>query len=232
MLRLWREALADAQQSKEVRAIVITGAGQDFCAGGDLNNMRNRVNDSAFEKKSFLADHIQTIPLILETIDKPVIAAVNGSATGAGMDMALMCDIRFAEERSRFAERYIGVGIMPGAGGAWFLPRIVGKACALDLLWTGRWVLSDEALALGIVSHVVPDGTVLAQAIAYAQTLAKAPPITVRYIKRAVQQSETMDLRSHLDLVSSHMAVVTSTQDYREALESVVDKRPATYIGR
>ena len=232
MLRLWRESLIEAQRSEQVRVVVITGAGPDFCAGGDLDNMRRRINEPAIEKKTFLAEHIQTIPLMLEAIDKPVIAAVNGAATGAGMDMALMCDIRFAEQRSRFAERYISVGIMPGAGGAWFLPRIVGKARALELLWTGRWVYADEALSLGIVNEVVPDGQVLSRALEFAQGLAKAPPITVRYMKRAVQQASTMDLRSHLDLISSHMAVVNSTLDYREALEALTAKRPPQFIGK
>lgn len=231
MLRLWREALLEAQHDDDVRVIVITGAGKDFCAGGDLDNMRKRVGEPALEKKKFLSEQIQTIPLTLASMDKPVIAAVNGSATGAGMDMALMCDIRLAETSSRFAERYINVGIMPGAGGAWFLPRLIGQAKALELFWTGRWVYAEEALELGIVSRVVADGEVLKQAMDLAHTIAQAPPITVRYMKRAVQQAENMELRAHLDLVSSHMTIVTSTQDHREALDALVEKRPPVFKG-
>lgn len=232
LLKLWRESLLDAQENDDIRAIVVTGAGPDFCAGGDLENMRKRVDQPSLERKTSLEQQIQMIPLTLAQIDKPVIAAVNGSATGAGMDMALMCDLRVAERRTRFAERYINVGIMPGAGGAWFLPRLVGTSRALELLWTGRWVHADEALSLGLVNEVVDDGGTVERAMALAHSLAKAPPVTVRYMKRAVQQAGAMDLPAHLDLVSSHMAVVTSTQDYREALNALAEKRPPNFIGR
>jgi enoyl-CoA hydratase/carnithine racemase len=220
LLRLWREALLQAQERDDVRAIVLTGAGPDFCAGGDLDNMRARQGEPALQRKESLAQQIQTIPLTLASIDKPVLAAVNGSATGAGMDMALMCDMRICGERTRLAERYIALGILPGAGGAWFLPRLVGTARALELLWTGRWVYPPEALALGLVNEVVPDADVLPRTVAVARQLAAAPPVTVRMMKRAVLQSTSMDLRAHLDQISSHMAVVAATDDHREADEA------------
>lgn len=231
MLALWREALLEAQERKDVRAIVMTGAGPDFCAGGDLANMRARLGEPALQRKESLAEQIQTIPLTLATIDKPVLAAVNGSATGAGMDMALMCDIRIAGQRTRFAERYIAVGIMPGAGGAWFLPRLVGTARALELLWTGRWVEAPEALALGLVSEVVPDAEVLPRTLSLARKLTEAPPVVVRMMKRAVLQATTMDLRAHLDQMSSHMSIVTSMEDHKEALEALLEKRRPTFTG-
>lgn len=232
MLRLWREALTEAQHSALVRAIVITGAGKDFCAGGDIENMRKRIDEPAIQKKTFLAEEIQTIPLIMSAIDKPIIAAINGAATGAGMDMALMCDIRFAEQRTRMAERYISVGIVPGAGGAWILPRMIGTARALELLWTGRWVNANEALSLGLVNRVVEDGNVVVEALEFAHGLTKAPPITISYIKRSVQQSITMDLRTHLDMLSSHMAVVNSTHDYREGLHALAEGRAPEFTGK
>lgn len=232
MLRLWREALLQAQLREDVRAIVITGAGPDFCAGGDLDNMRARLGEPALGRKESLAQQVQTIPLTLAEVDKPVLAAVNGAATGAGMDMALMCDLRVAGVGSRMAERYIAVGILPGAGGAWFLPRIVGTSRALELLWTGRWVHAPEALSLGLVNEVVADADVLPRTLALARTLAEAPPITVRMMKRAVLQAATLDLRSHLDQVSSHMAVVTSTQDHREAVEALFEKRRPHFTGQ
>ena len=231
LLRLWREALEESQQRKEVRAIVITGAGPDFCAGGDLNNMRARLGEAPLDRKDSLAEQIQTIPLTLAAIDKPVLAAVNGAATGAGMDMALMCDIRIAGEHTRMAERYIAVGIMPGAGGGWFLPRIVGTSRALELMWTGRWVDAAEARSLGLVNEVVPDDQVLERTLALARQLAEAPPITIRMMKRAIQQATSMDLRSHLDQISSHMAVVTSTRDHREAVEALFEKRRPDFTG-
>lgn len=223
--------MSEAQQRREVRAIVITGAGPDFCAGGDLDNMRARLGESPLDRKESLAEQIQTIPLTLSPIDKPVLGAVNGAATGAGMDMALMCDIRVAGERSRFAERYIAASLVPGAGGAWFLPRVIGTARALELLWTGRWVDAQEALSLGIVSEVVPDPEVLPRALELARRIADAPPIAVRMMKRAVMQGLAMDLRSHLDQISSHMAVVTATQDHREAVEALFARRRPTFTG-
>jgi len=232
LLRLWREALLEAQARSDVRAIVVTGAGPDFCAGGDVDKMRARLGEPALQRKDSLASEIQVIPLTLAAVDKPVLAAVNGSATGAGMDMALMCDIRIAGERSRFAERYIAVGILPGAGGGWFLPRIVGLSRALELFWTGRWVQAPEALSLGLVSEVVPDDQVLPHTLALARRIAEAPPVTVRMMKRTVQQAMSLDLRAHLDQVSSHMAVVTATQDYREAIEALLDKRKPVFAGQ
>jgi enoyl-CoA hydratase/carnithine racemase len=224
--------LREAQDRQDIRAIVITGAGPDFCAGGDLNHMRSRFDESALQRKQFLTDQIQTIPLTLAEVDKPLIAAVNGAATGAGMDMALMCDMRIAGENTRMAERYISVGVMPGAGGAWFLPRIVGTSRALELLWTGRWVHATEALSLGLVNEVVPDEKVLDRTLALAKQLSEAPPITLRMMKRAVLQAPGMDLRSHLDQISSHMAVVNSTEDHREAVEAVFEKRKPVFKGR
>jgi len=232
LLRLWREALLEAQQTDTVRAIVLTGAGPDFCAGGDLDNMRKRLGEAALDRKQSLAQEIQTIPLTLAGIDKPVLAAVNGAATGAGMDMALMCDLRVAGEGSRFAERYIHVSLVPGAGGAWFLPRVVGTSRALELLWTGRFVAAQEALSLGLVNEVVPDAQVLPHTLALARRIAEAPPIAVRMTKRAVLQGMSMDLRAHLDQISSHMAVVTSTQDHREAIEAFFAKRRPNFTGR
>lgn len=232
LLRLWREALLDAQQRSDVRAIVITGAGPDFCAGGDLNNMRARQAEPALERKESLAEQIQTIPLTLAQIDKPVLAAVNGAATGAGMDMALMCDLRVAGASTRLAERYIALGILPGAGGAWFLPRIIGTARAMELLWTGRWVYASEALTLGLVNEVVADADVLPRTLELAKQIASAPPVTVRMMKRSILQGLTMDLRAHLDQISSHMAVVASTQDHKEAVEAVFAKRSPNFVGR
>lgn len=232
LLRLWREALLDSQQRDDVRAIVITGAGPDFCAGGDLDNMRKRLGEAALDRKQSLSDHIQTIPLMLAGVDKPVLAAVNGAATGAGMDMALMCDIRVAGQGSRFAERYINVSLVPGAGGAWFLPRVVGTARALELLWTGRFVDAQEALSLGLVNEVVANADVLSHTLALARRIAEAPPMAVRMTKRAVLQGLSMDLRSHLDQISSHMAVVTATEDHREAVEALFAKRRPNFTGR
>src|SRR5690349_20243082 len=125
MIDAWADALDACLRDDAVHVIVVTGAGRAFCAGGDLAEMRQRVEETPLEQKDFIWQHVHRIARTLELLDKPVIAAVNGAANGAGMDMALMCDLRFAAEGARFAEGYVKLGLVPGDGGAWFLPRLV-----------------------------------------------------------------------------------------------------------
>src|SRR5690606_15973690 len=148
--------------------------------GGDIGTFgQNAERDSARLIKARLWDGVERIPRTLAQIDKPVIAAVNGAATGAGMDMALMCDIRFAAESARFAESYVKMALVPGAGGAWFLPRLVGPAKAMELFFSGDFVDSAEATRIGIVNQVFPDDRLMDETYAYARRVAKAAPISV-----------------------------------------------------
>ena len=150
MLDLLRDALQSANDDPEVGCFVITGAGDAFCSGGDLGR---RSQESAagdptpLERKTRLQKVTHKVALAVEQFEKPLIAAVNGAAVGAGMDLALMCDLRFAGRSARFSEGYIRVGLLPGNGGCYFLPRLVGTARALELLWTGDFVGADEALS-------------------------------------------------------------------------------------
>lgn len=232
MLRDWTAALEESQARDDVRAVVLTGAGQAFCSGGDVGGMKDRAEDTALDRKNSLTDRVHRIPLTMLAMDKPVLVAVNGVATGAGMDMALMGDIRIAAASARFAESYVKIGIVPGDGGAWFLPRIVGMSRALELLWTGRFVDAQEALRLGIVSDVVPDENLMDHTLALAQRIAAGPPIAIRMIKRAARQAQTMDLASHLDQISSHMAVVYATDDHKEAVAAFLEKRAPVFSGK
>ncbi|MBD9663227.1 MULTISPECIES: enoyl-CoA hydratase-related protein [unclassified Variovorax] len=232
MLRAWAAALEESQARDDVRAIVLTGAGQAFCSGGDVGGMKDRSEDTPLDRKNSLTDRVHRIPLTMLAMDKPVLVAVNGAATGAGMDMALMGDIRIAAASARFAESYVKIGIVPGDGGAWFLPRIVGMSRALELLWTGRFVDAQEALRLGIVSEVVPDESLMDHTLALALRIAAGPPIAIRMIKRAARQAQTMDLASHLDQISSHMAVVYATDDHKEAVAAFLEKRAPVFSGK
>ncbi len=232
MLQAWTAALEESQGREDVRAIVLTGAGQAFCSGGDVGGMKDRAEDTALERKRSLTDRVHRIPLTMLSMDKPVLVAVNGVATGAGMDMALMGDIRIAAASARFAETYVKIGIVPGDGGAWFLPRIVGMSRALELLWTGRFVDAQEALRLGIVSDIVPDQSLMDHTLALAQQIAAGPPVAIRMIKRAARQAQTMDLASHLDQISSHMAVVYATEDHQEAVAAFLEKRAPVFKGK
>src|SRR5690606_32607728 len=158
MLYAWADALQECQRNDQVRVVVLTGTGRGFCSGGDVNSMGERKQaETPIERKASLANRVHRIPLLMDELDKPVLVAINGVATGAGLDMALMGDIRIAAASARMAETYVRVGIMAGDGGAWYLPRIVGIPRALELLWSGRFVDAEEAERIGLVNKVVPD---------------------------------------------------------------------------
>jgi len=143
-----------------------------------------------------------------------------------------MCDIRLLASSARLSEGYVKVGLVPGDGGCYFLPRLVGMAKALELLWTGDFVTAEDALGLGIASYVYPDEDFQASWRTFATRLAASPPLNVRLIKRAAYQSARADLRTALDLISSHMAVVRSTRDSSEAMAAFRERRPASFEGR
>lgn len=158
MVDEWAERLAEAQRDHRVHVIVVTGTGEGFCSGIDLSWLDD-TEQSPLERKQTLTDHIHRVPLALETIDKPVIAAVNGAAVGAGLDMALMCDLRLASTTARMAMSYVKVGLVPGDGGCWLLPRLIGLPRALELLWTGDTITAEHAERLGMVNSVHPRKT-------------------------------------------------------------------------
>ncbi|MFN8525790.1 MAG: enoyl-CoA hydratase-related protein [Chloroflexota bacterium] len=231
MLDRWVEALQDARTNDEVNVIVLTGAGRAFCSGGDVGNMAARETADGYHHKQWL-EVIHRIPLTLETIDKPVIAAMNGAAVGAGLDMALMCDIRYAAEGARFSEGYIKVGLIPGDGGSYFLPRLVGTARALELLWTGDFVDAQEAERIGLVNKVFAPEDLMRETYVLAQRLAYGPAVAIRTIKRMVYAQQRMDLRASLDMVSSNMGFIRQTQDHREGARAFVEKRVPDFKGR
>ena len=231
MIEGWAWALAEAQRDPEVNVVVVTGAGRAFCAGGDVGRM-GEGEPTPLEHKNELWVKVHQIPKTLEMMDKPVIAMVNGLAVGAGMGMALQCDLRVASEEARFATGYVKVGLLPGDGDAFFLPRLVGIAKALELLWTGDFVEAREAERLGIVNKVVPAGDLRQYTYELARKIADGPQIAIQLTRRLAYQSLRLDLRTHLDLVSSHMAVVRDTEDHREGVRAFKEKRPPKFTGR
>ncbi|MDP4021477.1 enoyl-CoA hydratase-related protein [Methylobacterium sp. NEAU 140] len=225
MIDAWNAALQRCRTDDAVRVVVVTGAGSAFCSGGDIVEMGERLEQPPQQRKAELFNRIQRIPLTLEDLDKPVIAALNGVATGAGLDLALMCDLRYAARSARFAETYVRVGLVPGAGGAHFLPRLVGVSKALELFFTGDFVDAEEALRIGLVNSVHDDAALMPEVDRLARRIARAPALTLSLIKRAVQQGMRADLRTNLDLISSHYAVVTATPEHRAAVESFIGGR-------
>lgn len=231
MVDLWADALRQAAGDPGVRVVLVTGEGGDFCSGVDLAALAE-VEDTPLGRKRMLMDRIHKVGLALEDLDKPVIAVLQGVAVGAGLDMALLCDMRWAGESVRLSEGYIKVGLVPGDGGTWLLPRIVGAAKAMELIMTGDVVEAAEALRLGLVNHVFPDDEVQERAREFALRLAGQPPVQVQMIKRLVRSAERVDLRTHFDMVSSHFGVVSSLDDYSEAGAAFREKRVGNYSGR
>ncbi len=231
MITLWREFLEKAKADDAVRAIIITGKGDTFCSGGDIREMAEGKLKS-WNMKNYLWEGVHRIVLTMEDLDKPVIAAINGAAMGAGLDMALMCDLRVCSDKAKLAESYVMMGLVPGDGGAYFLPRVVGLPKALELLLTGDVLGADEALRIGLVNTVVPHERLVEEATVLAGKIASRPPLAIRMMKRAVYQGLASSLRAHLDYVSSQLALLSETEDHQEAVRSFLEKRKPLFQGK
>ncbi|GAB6171112.1 crotonase/enoyl-CoA hydratase family protein [Paradesulfitobacterium aromaticivorans] len=244
MIKGWAKALQDAQDDPAIRVIVVTAKGKAFCAGGDTKTMLSghgfmaddehgdAWGSQALDRKRALTEYVHKIALTLENMDKPVVCGINGVAVGAGLDMALMCDIRIAAEGVKLSSGYVKAGLVPGDGGAYFMPRLVGVAKTLELMWTGDFITASEAERLGLVNKVVPDEDLLQTTLETALRIAESPPVCVQMIKRAVYSAQrTQDLHTALDLISSHMAIVTEMADHREAVSAMQEKRKPNFRG-
>jgi enoyl-CoA hydratase/carnithine racemase len=231
MIDLWRQFLEEAKQNEQVRVIIVTGKGDTFCSGGDIRDMAEGKLRS-WEMKKFLWEGVHRIVLALTDLDKPIIAAINGAAMGAGLDMAIMCDLRVCSDRAKLAESYILLGLVPGDGGAYFLPRLVGIAKALELLLTGDVISPQEALGFGLVNRVVTHDRLMEETMILAEKITNKPPLAIRMMKRAVYQAQTSSLRSHLDYISSQTALLSETQDHQEAAKSFLEKRKPVFVGK
>ena len=228
-------ALARLDADNATRAIIITGAGSAFSSGGNLKKMGSSggLNDPLpAQTRLNYRRGIQRLPLLIEAMEVPTIAAVNGPAVGAGCDLACMCDLRIAGESARFAESFVKVGIVPGDGGAWFLPRVVGFSKACELALTGDAIDAREALACGLVSRVVPDADLLAEARALAARIAANPPHAVRMTRRLLRQGRNADLDSLLEMSAAMQALAHATDDHREAVAGLLERRDPHFTGR
>ncbi|HEY0418625.1 MAG TPA: crotonase/enoyl-CoA hydratase family protein [Acetobacteraceae bacterium] len=218
-----------------VRVAILTGAGTAFSSGGNLKRMAEAAAERArapVETRSYYKQGIQRIPLAFEALDVPIIAAVNGPAIGAGCDLACMCDIRIASESARFAESFVKVGIVPGDGGAWLLPRVVGYSKAAEMAFTGDMLNAAEALACGLVSRVVPDAELLDAARALAGRIAANPPHAVRLTKRLMREGRHTRLDTLLEMSSVMQSLVHATGDHREAVTAFVERRTPRFTGK
>ncbi|MEM1434923.1 MAG: crotonase/enoyl-CoA hydratase family protein [Pseudomonadota bacterium] len=219
-------------QDLAIRAVVLTGAGSAFCAGGNVKDMRDRQGlfsgDPADQAEAYRRG-IQRIPRAINALNVPIIAAVNGPAVGAGCDLATMCDIRIASEKAMFAESFVKLGIIPGDGGAWFLPRAVGYSNAALMAFTGNAVKAPQALAMGLVSEVVPPETLLERSIELAQQIAANPPHAVRLTKQLLRASQSSTLNELLEKSAAYQALCHAEPDHLEAVNAFFEKRAGNY---
>lgn len=218
---------------RSVRAVILTGEGSAFSAGGDIRRMKEQAfgDVDGMRIREDYRRGIQRLPLALFNLEVPVIAAVNGPAIGAGLDLACMCDLRIASEKARFAESFVKMGIVPGDGGAWLLPRVIGLSRAAELSFTGRLIDAATALQWNLVSQVVPHEDLLAVANRLADEIAANPPQVTRMTKRLIREGMHMSLASVLELSAAHQALAHMTADHREAVSAFLEKRTPQFGG-
>jgi 2-(1,2-epoxy-1,2-dihydrophenyl)acetyl-CoA isomerase len=228
----FRSAMNEARE-RGARAIVLTGAGRAFCAGGDLREMQKMAEkEGRFE--AFFDEPLHMIHGCIRLIRKtplPVIAAVNGVATGGGCNFALACDLVLAAESARFNQAFIKIGLTPDCGGTFILPRLVGLKRATELLMTGEMIDARRAAEMGMINAVVADEELMAEALNLAERLASAPTAALARIKNLLDQSATNDYNAQLDL--EHKAQIQSgqTKDFREGVAAFIEKRPPKFTG-
>lgn len=229
-------ACSAVNRDPSVSCLVITGAGSAFSAGGNVKDMADRANmfgGTPVEVARGYRYGIQRIPLAIEAVEVPTIGAVNGPAMGAGCDLACMCDIRIASERAKFGETFVNLGIVPGDGGAYFLPRALGAQKAAEMIFTGRVIDAKEALEAGLVLKVVPPEQLMPAAMELAAEIARKPPHTVRLAKILFRQGmRTTNIRDFLDTCAAFQALCHHTEDHMEAVRALLEKRSGTYRGR
>ncbi|MFD1812662.1 crotonase/enoyl-CoA hydratase family protein [Rhodococcus gannanensis] len=234
MVAAFEDAVAAVNADRTVRVVVLAANGPAFSSGGNVKHMRDRVGmfgGAPAELRDGYRGGIQRIPKVLYHCEVPVIAAVGGPAIGAGCDLALMCDMRVASTAAKFAESFVKLGIIPGDGGAWLLPRAVGLARAAEMAFTGDAIDAETALDWGLVSRVVEPDELLPTARALAERVAVNPPQALRMTKKLIREGQHQSLESLLELSAAMQALAHHTRDHHEAVAAMLEKRPAVFTG-
>jgi 2-(1,2-epoxy-1,2-dihydrophenyl)acetyl-CoA isomerase len=227
------DAITRSSADPDVRVLVITGAGKGFCAGGDVKAM-NEAKEGRRERpllEKIVPGRDRTL-LAMRDAPQPIIAAVNGAAAGAGMNLALGCDIRIASTAAKFSQAFVKRGLHPDWGGTYFLPRVVGMARAAELIFTGEVIDAAEALRLGIVSRVVAPEELMPTVNELARRIAAGPPVAIRLAKHSLYANADRDLRSALEGETAAQNICFDTEDAREGIRAFVEKRAPVFRGR
>ncbi len=232
LLAALSRAVADAEKDKTVRCVVLTGAGRAFSSGQDLGAVAERYKTKEpIELGSHLRERYHPLITRLRTMEKPVIASVNGVAAGAGCSLALVCDIRIAAESASFIQAFVNVGLVPDTGSTFMLPRLIGVARAMEMAFTGRKLTASEALQIGLVNQVVPDDQLTAATKKLSDKLAGLPTRAIGLTKRAINASWRADIETQLDYEAMLQTTAGQTHDHREGVTAFLEKRTPKFTG-
>lgn len=220
-----------ATDDDNVRVLVITGSGRAFCAGGDVKTMGDRLEKTIIERRDSLRASNLVIRKIRE-LDKPVIAAVNGDAVGAGCNLALACDIRLASDKARFGEVFVKRGLHPDWGGIYNLTRLVGTSKACEMIFTGDLIDAEEAKRIGMVNRVYPADEFESKYKEFADKIARGAPIPMRLAKVAIYKADNVDIQTAMELEAFSQAVASQTEDAKEGIAAFMEKRKPNFKGK
>jgi len=229
-----REACDAVNADREIRAVVLTGAGRAFSAGGDVKAMKARSGSfggGAVDLREGYRNNIHRIVRSIYGLEVPSIAAVNGAAIGLGCDVACMTDIRIAADTAKFGVTFLKLGLIPGDGGAWLLPRTIGMSRACELLFTGDVIDARTAAEWGLVSRVVSPEALMDEALALAEKIAAQPPHALRLAKSLLKHGQTVSYDTLMEMSASAQAISHLTEDHMEGVDSILEKRPAVFKG-
>ena len=232
MLNNLTQMLLDADADGDVRAIIVTGSGKFFCAGLDLRGSDITNNLSSGKSAPANLDLRNTPPTVLHNLDTPTIAAINGSAAGYGMDLALGCDMRIMADTAKLAAAFTARGVVPESGGTWILPRLIGWAKAAEIIFTGKTLSAKESEDMGLVSRVVNNNEVHASAIELGQAVAKNAPMAVQASKRMMRMGMNENFNDHVHHVFLQLLPLFQSDDFREGMASFMEKRAPDFKGR
>jgi len=225
-------ALEQAGEDPEVKVLLLTGAGRAFCFGADISEFRRAQEQSPQDSAWNLLLKSQKIIRLLSSMRKPTIAALNGFATGLGLDLALACDLRIAAERAKLGEAFVSMGLLPDGGGTFFLPRLVGLAKAAEMIFTGEAIEALEAERIGLINRAVPTEDLIKSAQELADKLARGPTLALGLAKEAIWRNLSQDIDSALKFEAQSQKACLESEDHREAVNAFLEKRDPRFRGK
>ena len=230
-----RAVCQEIEADPSIRCAVLTGAGRAFSAGGDVKAMRERsgaFGGSPYDVREGYRRNIHLIVKSLYNLEVPLIAAVNGAAIGLGCDVACMADIRIASDKAKFGVTFLKLGLIPGDGGAWLMPRIIGASRAAELLFTGNVIGADQAAEWGLISRVVPADTLMDEALALAESIAAQPPQSLRLAKTLLRHGTLSSYDTIMEMSAASQALMHHTEDHIEGVDAILETRTPEFKGR